>query len=226
MATAASGKDTSAIAGIPTRKMETGGIAASPGTTLSHFARMALEGTDFVTKLRPAQPVVFFAASTDERNRVVLDAFVDFGWFNVSGIRIRRQPGQVRLRDGSLVDNFSVSVRGVPASPPMAQTAFLHIRRESRTLPSGDVLQGGEFRVGGLNAYEIGECIWSAYCRGEFAGIDHEKAGVRRLTPEELRAKIDAAVEARARRTASRQQSADTNQNTASGDTRPSVSIE
>lgn len=186
------------INGVPTRPVETQGVTAAPrGETIPRFTKMALEATDFVAKLKPIQPIVFFETSTDERGNVVLDTFIDFGYFHISGIRVRQRPGRVRVSDGTMVDNFSVSLRGVPVNPAYGGEVYLNILRQEKTLPNGNVLQGGNFIVGGLSVYQIGEFVWTAYCAGKYSGIDHEKAGVKRLTPEQLAAKIDAAIAAR-----------------------------
>lgn len=209
MATAIKTKDTGRIGDIPTKPVETShGMTAKPRTTLSYFSQMALEATDFAAKLKPIEPVVFFAASTDDRSRIVLDVFVDFGYFNLSGLRIRQQPGQTRTRDGSVVDNFSVSLRGVPVNPPLSGTAYLRIHREEKALPDGSTLAGGDFVVGGLNAFETGQAIWTSYCSGQYSGVDHERAGVKRLTPDELQTKIASAISAKAEREARKRETA------------------
>lgn len=196
--TAGKNNDQKMVNGVPTRPVEAGGItAATAREQFPRFTKMAIESTDFVAKLKPASPVVFFAASTDERGNTVLDSFIDFGYFHVSGIRVRQRPGRVRTSAGVLVENYSVSLKGVPVNPQYGGEVYLNMLRQERTLPSGTVLQGGNFIVGGLNVHQIGEFVWTAYCTGKYSRIDHEKAGVRRLTPEQLAAKIDAAMSAR-----------------------------
>jgi hypothetical protein len=190
------------IGGVPTKPIEAQGVTAAPrGETISRFTKMALESTDFIAKLRPVQPVVFFASSTDDRGNIVLDTFIDFGYFHVNGIRVRQRRGTVRASDGTTVDNFSVSLRGVPVNPQYGGEIYLNMLRQERTLPNGNVLQCGNLIVGGLNVHQIGEFVWIAYCAGKYSGIDHDKAGVRRLTKEQLAAKIDAAIAARESRT-------------------------
>lgn len=209
MATATRSKESmtsETIGGIPTRTIESDGITSAPKTTISSFTRMAIESTDYVSKLRSVEPVVFFSSATDDRGRVVLDLFVDLGYVKVCGIRIRQQQGQIRIADGSLIDNFSVSLRGVPVNPLFGGYAQVHIHREERLLPNGDILTGGDFSVGNVSIHEIGLAAWMAYCSGRHAGIDHQSAGVKRLTPEELQAKIATAIAAKAERQAKRNQ--------------------
>jgi hypothetical protein len=186
------------IGGVPTKPIEAQGVTAAPrGEAIPRFTKMAVESTDFVAKLKPIQPVVFFATNTDDRGNIVLDTFIDFGYLHISGIRVRQRRGTVRTSDGATVDNFSVSLRGVPVNPQYGGEIYLNMLRQEKTLPNGNVLDGGNFIVGGLNVHQMGEFIWTAYCAGKYSGIDHEKAGVRRLTKEQLAVKIDAAIAAR-----------------------------
>jgi hypothetical protein len=76
---------------------------------------------------------------------------------HVSGIRIRQRPGRVRTSAGALVENFSVSLRGVPVNPQYGGEVYLNMLRQEKTLPSGTVLEAGNFIVGGLNVHQIGE---------------------------------------------------------------------
>ena len=205
--TTATKEKTTSIGGIPTKTVETEGLSSAPRTRVPRFTQMALESTDFVCKLKAVQPVVFFSASTDERSNIVLDVFVDFGYFNLTGLRVRQQPGQTQMQDKSVIDNFSVSLRGVPSNPQFGAAAHLCIHREEKTLPNGVMLAGGTFTVGQLTVHQIGELVWKSYCKGEYNGIDHEKAGVRRLSSEELQTKIAAAIAARTQREAQRAES-------------------
>ena len=70
------------------------------------------------------------------------------------------------------------------------------------------MLMGGTVIVGQLTVHQIGELVWKAYCKGEYSGIDHEKAGVKRLSSEELQQKIASAIAARAQREAQKAQTA------------------
>ncbi len=101
------------INGVPTKPIEAQGITAAPrGEAIPRFTKMALESTDFVAKLKPIQPIVFFASSTDERGNVVIDTFIDFGYFHGSGVRIRQRPGRVRTSDGggdAIIHRFAVN---------------------------------------------------------------------------------------------------------------------
>ena len=200
--TTATKEKVNSIGGIPIKAVETEGITSAPKARVPRFTQMALESTDFVCKLKAVQPVVFFSATTDERGNIVLDVFADFGYFNLNGLRVRQQPGQIQLQDGSTIDNFSVSLRGVPSNPQFGACAHLSIHREEKILPNGVMLAGGTFIVGQLTVHRIGELVWRSYCKGEYSGIDHEKAGVKRLSSEELQARIASAIAARTQREA------------------------
>ena len=93
-----------------------------------------------------------------------------------------------------------------PSNPQFGASAHLSIRREEKQLPNGVALMGGTFIVGQLTVHQIGELVWKSYCKGEYSGIDHEKAGVKRLSSEELQQKIASAIAARAQREAQKAQ--------------------
>lgn len=191
---------------VPTRPVSADGIKAAPRTTMSYFTQMALEGTDFALKLKPITPTVFFAEHVDTNGRLVLDLMVDLGYLTVTGIRVREWQGQIALADGSKITAFGVSFKGIPVTPQTGGRVSLNVHRNERALPNGDIIESGDFNVGGLSVYEIASQVWLGYQTGKFAQIDHDKAGVRRLSAEELAAKIEAAVAAKAERTAKREQ--------------------
>lgn len=192
---------------VPTVPISAEGIKATPRTTLSYFTTMALESTDFALKLKPVTPTVFFAEHVDNSGKLVLDLMVDLGYFTITGIRVREWQGQIALADGSKITSFGVSFKGIPVSPQTGGRIGLNVHRNERVLPNGDMIEAGDFNVGGLSVYEIASQVWLAYQTGRFAQIDHEKAGVRRLSTEELASKIEAAVAAKAERIAKRAQS-------------------
>lgn len=192
---------------VPTVPISAEGIKATPRTTMSYFTQMAVESSDFALKLKPVAPTVFFAEHVDGNGRLVLDLMVDLGYFTVTGIRVREWQGQVQLADGSKITSFGVSFKGIPVSPQTGGRVSLNVHRNERVLPNGDIIEAGDFTVGGLGVYEIASQVWLAYQTGKFAQIDHEKAGVRRLSTEELMAKIESAMAAKAERSAKRAQS-------------------
>ncbi len=192
---------------VPTVPITAEGITSAPRTTMSYFTTMALESTDFAIKLKPVTPSVFFAEHVDANGRLVLDLMVDLGYFTVTGIRVREWQGQIALADGSKITSFGVSFKGIPVTPQTGGRVSLNVHRNERVLANSDVIEAGDFTVGGLSVYEIASQVWLAYQSGRFAQIDHEKAGVRRLSTEELAAKIEAAMAAKAERTAKRAQS-------------------
>lgn len=198
---------TSTSTDVPTRPVSAGGIKAASRTTMSYFAQMAIESNDFALKLKPITPTVFFAEHVDSNGRLVLDLMVDFGYLTVTGIRVREWQGQIALADGSKITSFGVSFKGIAVTPQTGGRVSLNVHRNERVLPNSDIIEAGDFTVGGLSVYEVASQFWLAYQTGKFAQIDHEKAGVRRLSSEELAAKIEAAMAAKAERLAKRTQS-------------------
>ncbi len=121
---------------VPTVPISAEGIKANPRTTLSYFAQMAVESNDFALKLKPITPTVFFAEHVDTNGRLVLDLMVDFGYFTITGIRVREWQGQIALADGSKITSFGVSFKGIPVSPQTGGRIGLNVHRNERVLPN------------------------------------------------------------------------------------------
>lgn len=179
------------VAGKKIENIEELNLPQGPAVDFNH--RMALESSDF--QMDTGVGVAYFAIGADSQNQTMLTVWFDPGWADMFRLNLyqgcdERGPHlSTRDVDGNTVGRqvktgFAVAyfdaIEGDDVKYPKPKSAIVHKMHYDR----------------------LAKTIWEAFHTGEFEYIDHEAWGVRRLTEDEIQAKIDEAKAKKEARTA------------------------
>ena len=181
---------------IPTMPVDNQ-VLATNKPSYSPFTNMALESSDYCFKLPAIHPTIFFSEEIDEKGRIKLDIMADFGFYNLTGIRIRQWSGELQLADGSMIPNFSVIFKGQIISPEKRMIKLMLLKEDFQNCES---IKDSFVNAGMLQVYRFASEVWKIYCSGKYSRIDHSQTGIKRLTRTELDTKIQNLLLAKSRR--------------------------
>lgn len=170
------------IAGKKIENIEELNLPQGPAVNFSQ--RMALEGSDF--QMDTGVGIAYFSVGADSQNQTSLSVWFDPGWadmfkFNLYQGCDERGP-HLTTKD---VNNVTV---GRQVKTGFACAYFDAIEGEDVKYPKPK-----SAIVHKMHYDKLAKCVWEAYHAGQFEYIDHDAWGIKRLTEDEIQAKIDEA---------------------------------